>query len=165
MPTNRPIRIPGRRFVLTKNKILESQKHTKSNSEASRWLGVSYNTYKKWAKYYGVFEQHLNQKGVGVKKGWAVSKIPIDDIISGKRGKKLSIGQFKRRLIEEGYFEEECSSCGWNEERLSDGKICLNIDFIDGQPKNKEISNMRLMCPNCYLSHNGFFHNSKLFCK
>ena len=28
MSINRPLRIPGRRFVLTKNKILESQKHT-----------------------------------------------------------------------------------------------------------------------------------------
>ena len=87
MPTNRPIRIPGRRFVLTKNKILESQKHTKSNMEAARWLSVSYNTYKKWAKYYGVFDQHLNQIGVGVKKGWAVSTISVEDIISGKKGK------------------------------------------------------------------------------
>ena len=40
----RPVRIPGKRFVLTKNMILESQKHTKSNMEASRWLGVSFNT-------------------------------------------------------------------------------------------------------------------------
>ena len=60
--TNRPISIPGRRKVITKNMILESQKHTKSNMEAARWIGVSYNTYRKWAKYYNVFEQHLNQK-------------------------------------------------------------------------------------------------------
>ena len=46
---NRPLHIPGRRFVLTKNKILEAQKHTKSNMAAARWLGVNYNTYKKWA--------------------------------------------------------------------------------------------------------------------
>ena len=67
-PIQKPINIPGRRKVLTKNRILESQKHTKSNMEAARWLEVNYNTYKKWAKYYGVFEQHLNQKGVGIKK-------------------------------------------------------------------------------------------------
>ena len=69
-PIQKPINIPGRRKVLTKNRILESQKHTKSNMEAARWLEVNYNTYKKWAKYYGVFEQHLNQKGVGIKKGF-----------------------------------------------------------------------------------------------
>ena len=30
--------------------ILEAQKHTKSNMAASRWMGVTYNTYKKYAK-------------------------------------------------------------------------------------------------------------------
>ena len=85
MSSVRPLKIPGRRKVLTKNMIVDSQKNTKSASEAARWLGVSYNTYKKWAKYYSIFEQHLNQAGFGVKKGWATYKIPIDDIISGKR--------------------------------------------------------------------------------
>ena len=63
---NKPLNIPGRRKVITKNMILEAQKHTKSNMEAARWMSVSYNTYRKWAKYYDVFEQHLNQTGVGV---------------------------------------------------------------------------------------------------
>ena len=71
MSINRPLRITGRKFVLTKNKILESQKHTKSNMEAARWLSVSYNTYKKWAKRFGIFEQHLNQEGVGIKKSYS----------------------------------------------------------------------------------------------
>ena len=61
-----------------------SQKHTKSNMEAARWLGVNYNTYKKWAKYYGVFEQHLNPTGVGIKKGWAYYRIKLDDIVEDK---------------------------------------------------------------------------------
>jgi len=165
MTINRPLRVPGRRFVLTKNKLLEAQKHTKSNMEAARWLSVSYNTYKKWAKYYGVFDQHLNQSGVGVRKGWATYRIPLKDILEGKRECKYSLGMLKKRLIQDGYMVEECSACGWNEERITDNKICLNIDFIDGESSNKSIENMRLLCPNCYLSNNGQFHNSKYFCK
>ena len=84
-PIQKPINIPGRRKVLTKNRILESQKHTKSNMEAARWLEVNYNTYKKWAKYYGVFEQHLNQKGVGIKKGFGKWRVNVEDIVLGKR--------------------------------------------------------------------------------
>jgi hypothetical protein len=38
----RPVRIPGKRFVLTKSMIEESQKHTKSNMAAAKWLKVSY---------------------------------------------------------------------------------------------------------------------------
>ena len=66
---NRPIRIPGRRMVITKRMLESSHENTRSAAEASRWLGVSYNTYKKWAKYYGLFEEHKNQSGIGIKKG------------------------------------------------------------------------------------------------
>ena len=97
----RPIRIPGKRFVLTKNMILTAQQNTKSSRKAASWLNVSYNTYKKWAKYYGVFEQHLNQEGVGIKKGWATYKVPVDDIITGKRQPpaRWSHKVLKKRLI------------------------------------------------------------------
>jgi len=164
---NRPLHIPGRRLVLTKNMIIRAQENTKSASEASRWLDVSYNTYKKWAKYYNVFEQHLNQSGIGIKKGWGSYKVPIDDIISGKRNmpSNYSLSTFKRRLIDEGYMTEECYVCGWNEERITDNKICLKIDFLDNISENKSLENMRLLCPNCYLSLNGKFSNSKNFCK
>ena len=46
------LKIPGRRFVLTKKMVEESIENSKSNAEASRWLGVSFNTYKKYAKLY-----------------------------------------------------------------------------------------------------------------
>tara|TARA_B100000900_G_scaffold399008_1_gene401051 strand:- start:563 stop:1375 length:813 start_codon:yes stop_codon:yes gene_type:complete len=73
-PIEKPVHIPGKRMVVTKQMILNAQSQTKSNRAAAIWLGVSYTTYKKWAKHYGLFEKHLNQKGVGVKKGWAVTR-------------------------------------------------------------------------------------------
>ena len=85
MSINKPIRIPGKRLVLTKNMILNSQENTKSAAEAARWLNVSYNTYKKWAKYYNLFDQHLNQSGIGTKKGWATYRINLEYIFEGKR--------------------------------------------------------------------------------
>ena len=30
---------------------------------------------------------------------------------------------------------------------------------------HNKYENLRLLCPNCYLSFNGMFHNSKYFCK
>ena len=161
----KPIHIPGRRMVLTKNMILESQVNTKSASQASRWLGVGYNTYKKWAKYYNIFNQHKNQEGKGIKKGWASYKINIDDIFNGKVKSRYSLSTFKNRLIEEGYFQEECSICSWNEERITDEKICLSLDFVDGDSNNKKYNNLRLLCPNCYFTNVGNFKNSKMFCK
>lgn len=165
--SRKPLHIPGRRLVLTKNMVLDSQKNTKSAAEASRWLGVSYNTYKKWAKYYGVFDEHLNQKGEGIKKGWGSYKIPLDEILEGKREmpSNYSLKVLKKRLIEEGYFQEECSVCGWNEHRITDDIICLTLDFVDGNINNKKFENIRLLCSNCYFTNVGNFQSSKKFCK
>ena len=167
MMINKPINIPGRRKVITKNMILESQKHTKSNMAAARWIGVSYNTYRKWAKYYDIFEQHLNKEGVGIKKGWAVYRVPVHDIITGKRKppKRWSHKVLKKRLIEDGYMQEDCAVCGYNEENLKTKNVCLAIDFIDGDHQNFLIDNIRFLCANCYLSFNGLFPSSKVFCK
>ena len=59
--------------------ILEAQKHTKSNMAAARWMGVCYTTYRKWAKYYKVFEQkkpeHLTEKQIA---GESVLAIDFD---------------------------------------------------------------------------------------
>ena len=73
---NKPVHIPGKRLMITKQMILDAQSQTKSGMEAARWLGVSYPTYKKHSKKYNIFEQHFNQSGKGIKKGFAMK--PID---------------------------------------------------------------------------------------
>tara|TARA_Y100000310_G_scaffold316582_1_gene368480 strand:- start:403 stop:912 length:510 start_codon:yes stop_codon:yes gene_type:complete len=160
------LKIPGRRVILTKRMVEDAIASTKSNAEASRWIGVSFNTYKKYSKIYGLYEKHKNQSGKGIRKGWAAYSVPIEDIFSGKyKSTFYTKSHFKKRLIEEGYLYEECSLCGWNEKRVTDEKICLNLDYDDGDHNNKSLENLRLLCPNCYLSNNGFFHSSKNFCK
>jgi len=163
----KPIRIRGRRTVITKSMIEESQKNTRSAMEAARWLDTSYNTYKKYAKIYGIFEQHLNKEGFGIKKGFGKYRIPVDDVITGKRQppKRWSHKVLKKRLIEDGYFNDECGNCSYNEENMGTNSVCLGIDFKDGNHENFKIDNLRLLCPNCYLSYNGRFSSSKIFCK
>lgn len=54
-----------------------------------------------------------------------------------------------------GYVERhnmikyECSSCGCDG-HWQNGIISLEIDHIDGDNKNNEISNLRYLCPNCH---------------
>ena len=68
-PIHRPIKLPGRRMVLTKRTIETAIENTNSQSQAARWIGISYNTYKKWAKTYTLWEQHKNPSGKGIRKG------------------------------------------------------------------------------------------------
>ena len=45
------------------------------------------------------------------------------------------------------------------------GKVCLGIDFKDGDSKNWLLDNIRLLCANCYYSFNAYFPSAKKFCK
>jgi hypothetical protein len=161
----KPIKIPGRHQAITKKMIEDAQEQTKSNSEASRWLGINYLTYRKYAKLYGVWEQHLNQKGVGIKKGYGKYRKSLDELLSTTRKVKLTKGYLKKRLIQDGWVQEECSNCGYNEIVMTKDNVALIIDFKDGDSSNTTLDNIRLLCPNCYLSFNGRFPSSGDFYK
>ncbi len=53
------------RRPLTKIEILRAQRHSTSAMGAARWLGVAYETYRKYAMLYEIHEQHINQGGRG----------------------------------------------------------------------------------------------------
>ena len=53
---------------LTKGQIQNALSNTNSISGASIYLGVCYDTFSKYAKRYGLFEQNKNQQGRGIMK-------------------------------------------------------------------------------------------------
>lgn len=105
---------------LTKEMILAAMAKTKSNMAAARYLNVSYQHYKKWAKIYEaneegyktLFDQHKNQSGKGIPKFLRVGgKEPaLLDIIEGRaNASSFTPEKIKYRLITEGYLLEECA--------------------------------------------------------
>jgi len=144
---------------LSKDDILRAMQCTRSNRGAARYLRCSLNHYKKYAKVYvdeatglTLNELHKNQAGVGIPKFLPNKgkKAPLKALISGQ----ISVASFepakiKQRLIFEGYLKEECSRCGFHEERLSDRKIPLVLQFKDKNKVNYELTNIELLCYNC----------------
>lgn len=142
---------------LTIQQIKEAMANTKSNKAAAAFLNVTYNTYKKYASKYTdetgktLFEKHLNPKGFGISKGIGPNSggIRLQDIFDGKYP-NYSSSKYKRRLLRNGILPEECALCGFNERRLIDYKVPLMLSYVDGNPQNKALENIKLLCYNCY---------------
>ncbi len=139
---------------LSKEMIVAAQSKTMSNMGAARYLHVSYQHYKRYAKLYGLFEGHKNQSGKGIPKFLKNSKKDpaLLDIIEGRvSAAHFSPDKIKYRLIEEGYLLEECSMCGFKERRVLDYKMPLLLHFKDNNKSNYSKENTELLCYNHYF--------------
>ena len=149
---------------LTKEQIVAAQANTKSNMAAARHLHVSYQHYKRYAKLYGLFEQHKNQSGKGIPKFLKGSgkESALLDIIEGRvSASHFTPAKIKYRLIEAGYLSEQCSMCGFKERRVLDYKMPLLLHFKDGNKSNYLKENIELLCYNHYFLTVGDIFNEK----
>jgi hypothetical protein len=152
-------------FPLLEQDIIEANRNTRSCSAAARYLNVSYNTYKKYAKMYGRFEEQKNQAGYGISNGYNLhsGKYALDDILDGEYPSYDSY-KLKKRLIYNGYKEEKCEICGFDEERITDGKVPLYLNHKNGDDNDHREENLELICFNCaFLTvGNEAFHRRRL---
>ena len=146
---------------ITKEMCLAAMAKTKSNRSAARFLNISYEHWKKYAKMYtdqetgkSLFEKHKNQAGKGIPKFLkSKGKEPaLIDIIEGRiDASNFTPEKIKYRLITEGHIDECCNKCGFNERRVLDYKIPLLLHFKDNNKKNYRKENIQLLCYNCYF--------------
>ena len=149
---------------LTKEQMVAAQSKTLSNMAAARYLHISYQHYKKWAKLYKIFESHKNQAGVGVPKFLKGSKkMPhMIEIIEGRiAASHFDPNKLKYALIEQGYIVEECAVCKFKERRVLDYKIPLLLHFKDKNSNNYSLDNVQLLCYNHFYLQVGDIFNSK----
>jgi hypothetical protein len=144
--------------ILNKEDILRAQKMTRSNMAAARYLHVSYNHYKKYAKMYKneggatLLDSHMNQEGKGIPKFLTNGgkEPPLIDLIEGRIPvEHFDASKIKQRLIFEGMIEEKCTKCGFTERRVTDTKVPVILNFKDGNRKNYHLDNLEFLCYNC----------------
>ena len=137
---------------LLETEIKEAQGKSRSARDTARTLGVSYNTYKKYAKLYGIFDVDYNPKNVPIERRLklTVGKFPLSEILQGMHP-RYPIQKIKRRLIKNEVFPECCTACGFDEKRASDDKVPLLLDFLDNDYTNHKLDNLRFLCYNCFF--------------
>lgn len=146
---------------LSKELIIAAMGRTKSNRSAARYLSVSFEHYKKWAKLYkdeetglSLWEKHKNQSGSGIPKFLTTARggVSVRDILEGKASPHhYKPEKLKYKFIAEGYLAEECARCGMNERRVVDYKMPLVLNFKDNNKANYVGGNLELLCYNCYF--------------
>jgi hypothetical protein len=149
---------------LSKEQIVAAQAKTKSNMAAARYLHVSYQHYKRYAKLYKLIEGHKNQSGKGIPKFLkGPKKMPhMLEIIEGRiAASSFDPNKLKYSLIEQGYLSEECTVCKFKERRVLDYKIPLLLHFQDGNSNNYSLDNVQLLCYNHYFLTVGDIFNDK----
>lgn len=151
--------MPRAAKILTKEDIIRAQSMTRSNFAAARYLHVSYNHYKKYAKLFKdeetgktLLELHMNQEGKGIPKFLTAGgkEPPLLDLLEGRiPAEHFDPQKIKRRIIFEALIEEKCARCGFDERRVLDTKVPIILHHKDGNKKNWHLTNLEFMCYNC----------------
>jgi len=146
--------------ALTEQQIRRALSVTRSCTAAARVLGVHYDTFKMYAKLFidkdtgkNLFELHKNQTGKGIRKVYTNTKEPVlsELLVEGVNVTSYSIDKLKHRLIFEGLLYNECCKCGFKEYRVTDYKVPLLLNYKDKNKTNWTLSNLELVCYNCYF--------------
>lgn len=109
--------------------------------------GGTYLTLKRKFKEWDISTKHFLGQG-HLKGGIPHNSFLLKDILSNK--KYLKSSNLKKKLIKAEIFEYKCHNkkCG-----ISDWKgksITLELEHIDGDRYNNNLSNLKLLCPNCH---------------
>ena len=134
---------------MTKTNINAAIQSTQSMSQAAIYLGVSYNTFTKYAKQYGLFKPLKSSKGIRKSHNGQFTH-DIKAILEGKNPNPYRDQTLLSKAIKEGYIAPCCSNCNQDFSEYNMRKDPpLILDFLDKNPQNTQIHNLRALCFNC----------------
>ena len=150
--TKRQAGRPSKGMTMSKHNIELAIKSTQSMGQAALYMNVSKNTFKKYAKIHGLWKPITNFKGIR-RTGNVGSQLKHDlkSILEGKNPNPYREDTLLTKGIREGYIPCKCSNCSQDfsfmdsQEKLPP----LILDFLDRNPMNTKLDNLRVLCFNC----------------
>jgi hypothetical protein len=104
---------------------------------------------------YKNFKNNKTAKNRCIKEKISFDHFHKTKIELTKIQKNYNSSDLKKQLYKEGLLEEKCSECGLG--NVWQGKpLVLQIDHIDGDHYNNELSNLRILCNNCHSQTKNF---------
>lgn len=143
---------PTKARQMTYEVINTAIQSTQSMSQAAIYAGVSLNTFKKYAKQHGLWAPLPSSKGIVRSVNSQFTK-DIKSILEGKSPNPYREQTLLSKAIKEGYIACKCSNCSQD---FTDYQMRkdppLILDFLDKNPQNTKIENLRALCFNCVYS-------------
>lgn len=162
------------RLNLTQSQIENVIERTRNNVEAAEYLGISKDTWKKYATMYyhrertdvNLYEYHKyyswKDKGIPqyiINKNNKKGSYHLQAILNGEHP-EYRPANLRKRLINNAILKECCNQCGYDERRISDYSIPLILHYKDNNTTNHRLENLELLCYNCFYILVGDFKSS-----
>ena len=152
---------------LTEDEIRDAMNNSGNPTEAARYMGISYRTFRKYANMYvdletgkTLYELHVHGNPMYRKPRKYRELLPrkykkqIDKLLTYRKWTiPARVEILQKMLILHELNKEYCEHCNYHEKRVKDGKQPLLLHFIDGDRRNWTLSNIRWLCYNCYFIH------------
>jgi len=135
----------------TDKDLIRAVETSTTKAEIIRKLGYSsvnsgnYKSIDKHVRRLNIDVSHLRMPDNNA--GNFKKKLPLNEILV-ENSTYASTAHLKNRLIKEQVLEDKCSECGINQ--WQNKKLTLHLDHKDGNTTNNQLSNLRLLCPNCH---------------
>lgn len=116
--------------------------------------GGNYKSLKGKIELWSIDISHFITRKEICKIAQAKKSIHLNDILV-KNSKFNNGNTLKTKLYKEGLKQPICEECSQNEEWRGK-KLGLVLEHIDGDHYNNEITNLKILCPNCHAITNTF---------